>query len=337
MTDSVRLNEAIRKAQAEGKKSYTIAAKNPNSEDGKYYLDSPIVLPSNFTLYLFNCTLTMVADCYANMIVSEGVFDEYASVATQKKDIRIIGIGQAILDQGPKNDLTEKTSEKEGRPHIMHNCPILFRNVYDFVIEHITIKNQRYWGINLYYCSNGRISDIRFFATNNMPNQDGIDLRVGCFNIDIFDISGWTGDDSVALTALPLGRGEALMRVEGKSVDIHHVDIARVATFISGGHQTIRLLNHDGAKIHDIKINDITDATLPDKKPARATVVIGDTHYFKERPAKKGETYNISVWGVDSHALVGLEVRHNNVENLTYKHVTNPDYTVVRFAEEVTE
>ncbi|MBQ6989906.1 MAG: hypothetical protein IJN58_02515, partial [Clostridia bacterium] len=142
---------------------------------------------------------------------------------------------------------------------------------------------------------------------------------------------------SVALTALPLGRGEALMRVEGKSVDIHHVDIARVATFISGGHQTIRLLNHDGAKIHDIKINDITDATLPDKKPARATVVIGDTHYFKERPAKKGETYNISVWGVDSHALVGLEVRHNNVENLTYKHVTNPDYTVVRFAEEVTE
>ena len=86
-----------------------------------------------------------------------------------------------------------------------------------------------------------------------------------------------------------------------------------------------------------VKINDITDATIPDKKPARATVVIGDTHYFKERPAKKGETYNISVWGVDSHALVGLEVRHNNVENLTYKHVTNPDYTVVRFAEEVTE
>ena len=36
----------------------------------------------------------------------------------------------------------------------------------------------------------------------NMENQDGIDLRNGCHDITISDITGETGDDVVALTAI---------------------------------------------------------------------------------------------------------------------------------------
>lgn len=330
-SDSPRLNELVRKAAASGAGKLMIPAKNPESEDGKYYLDSPIVLPSGFTLLLYNCTLVLMDGVYSNMIVSEGVFDESMSAENELHDIRVIGIGKATLDGGNPNDLTEKSARKDGRPSVLHNCPLLFRNVEGPVVEHLTIVNQRYWGATFYYCRNGKISDIHFFASNTMPNQDGIDLRVGCSYFDISDITGWTGDDSVALTALPFG--DAGMKVEGKDPDIHHVDIMRVSTYISGGHQTVRLLNHDGAKLHDVNIFDITDEMLPGKAQARATVVIGDDHYFRERAAVEGETDRICVRNVDSHAKVALEIRHNNVTNLTYSGIENPDGKKVAFAE----
>ncbi len=329
-SDSPRLNELVRRAKESGANKLAIPAKNPESEDGKYWLDSPIVLPSGFTLLLYNCTLVLMDGVYSNMIVSEGVFDEGLTAEKELHDIRVIGIGKATLDGGKPNDLTEKTAKTGGRPSVLHNIPLLFRNVEGITVEHLTITNQRYWGAAFYYCRNGKISDLHFFAENSMPNQDGVDLRVGCSYFDISDITGWTGDDSVALTALPFSDGA--MRVEGKDPDIHHVDIMRVSTYISGGHQTVRLLNHDGAKLHDVNIFDITDETLPGKKQARATVVIGDDHYYKERPASEGETDRIHVRNVDSHARVALEIRHNNVTNLTYTGIENPDGRKVVFA-----
>ena len=54
------------------------------------------------------------------------------------------------------------------------------------------------------YCRYGTITDIKFDCSNDAPNQDGIDLRLGCNNIEISDISGAAGDDAVALTALSI-------------------------------------------------------------------------------------------------------------------------------------
>lgn len=333
MTDSERINQGIRDAISRGVHTYSIPPKNKESADGFYHLDAPIVLPSNFTLLLYNCTLILDDGVYCNMMVSEGAFDEHLTKKDELKDIHVIGIGKVILDGGKPNDLTEKTFGKDGRPSILHNSPILFRNVDGAVVEHLTIKNQRYWGITMYYCRNGRISDIAFFADNAMPNQDGVDLRAGCEFFDVTDISGWTGDDSVALTALPMG--DKAMKVEGKPDDIHDIDVARVSTYISGGHQTVRLLNHDGARLYNIGVYDITDMALEGKKPARATVVIGDDHYYKVRPAAPGETDKIDVRNVDSHALVALEIRWNNVTNLTYANIENPDHQKVVFADKV--
>ncbi|MCQ2446930.1 MAG: hypothetical protein MJ141_08620, partial [Clostridia bacterium] len=71
------------------------------------------------------------------------------------------------------------------------------------------------------------------------------------------------------------------------------------------------------------------------KPPARARVVSGDDHYYKVRPAAPGETDKIDVRNVDSHALVALEVRWNNVTNLTYANIENPDHQKVVFADKV--
>lgn len=88
---------------------------------------------------------------------------------------------------------------------------VLFANVDYFSIENLHIVDSHGWGISLEECANGSIEKICFNACmskmidglrNNMENQDGIDIRNGCHDITISDISGRTGDDVIALTAI---------------------------------------------------------------------------------------------------------------------------------------
>lgn len=88
---------------------------------------------------------------------------------------------------------------------------ILLANVTDFSISGLRIKDPHCWAISLEACANGRIERIAFDArmhkeidgvAMNMENQDGIDIRNGCHHIIISDITGRTGDDVIALTAI---------------------------------------------------------------------------------------------------------------------------------------
>ncbi len=88
---------------------------------------------------------------------------------------------------------------------------VLLANVEDFSVENLCIVKSHGWGISLEACANGRVEKIRFDANmykeidgfiNNMENQDGVDVRNGCHNIVISDITGSTGDDVIALTAI---------------------------------------------------------------------------------------------------------------------------------------
>jgi hypothetical protein len=88
---------------------------------------------------------------------------------------------------------------------------ILFACVKNFSIRSITVCESHGWAISLEACSDGYIEKIHFDARmnkmidgmlQNMENQDGIDIRNGCHDITISDITGETGDDVVALTAI---------------------------------------------------------------------------------------------------------------------------------------
>lgn len=88
---------------------------------------------------------------------------------------------------------------------------ILLANVEGFEIENVTLKDTHGWGISLEGCSFGEVRRIHFDdrmykvidgLAHNMENQDGIDLRNGCHDILLSDITGRTGDDVVALTAI---------------------------------------------------------------------------------------------------------------------------------------
>ena len=88
---------------------------------------------------------------------------------------------------------------------------ILLANVTHFSVENLRLICTHGWGISLEACSFGRVERIDFDSTMykvidgmkmNMENQDGIDLRNGCHHILVSDITGRTGDDVIALTAI---------------------------------------------------------------------------------------------------------------------------------------
>ena len=218
---------------------------------GNWEIREAIRLPSNFTLILENAHLRMADGVYSNMFVNEHHETEIGrTTAGTDRNISISGRGEAILDGGEYNGLSEKTQLQNGLPPIWKNNLLLFTNIDGFRVSGIACRNQRWWAMNFVYCRNGYIGNIDFCANDTaidensneyhglkrekynevlVKNADGIDLRQGCRHILIENITGFTEDDSVALTALN-GRLEQTFAVQGLPTDLCNVEIRNIRT-----------------------------------------------------------------------------------------------------------
>lgn len=305
------IEEKISAAITDGSRTATVT--------GAWEIDRAVRIPENFTLVLSDCHLVMADGCYSNMFVNEHHGTSVGrTVEGRDRDIKIIGKGDAILDGGMYNGLSERNHAKDGRPPIWKNNLLLFTNVEDFEISGITCRNQRWWALNFIYCSNGYIGDVDFCSSDIgidkdgreyhglrreaydevlVKNSDGIDLRVGCHDIVIENISGFTEDDTVALTALA-GELEKEFATEGLSADIHHVTVrnVRTAAFCTG----VRLLNQGGTRLHDITVDGVYDTgrECPYIDHGLYAVRIGDVRLYGSRHATEDETYNVTVRNV---------------------------------------
>lgn len=286
---------------------------------GCWEIEAAVRLPSHFTLVLEDCHLKMADGVYDNMFVNEH-HDTPLGCTVEGTDcnINIIGRGVAILDGGTYNGLSEKTQGQNGLPPIWKNNLILFTNVNGFKISGLSCRRQRWWALNFIYCANGYLGNLDFCADDTgitekgevyhglrrekycevmVKNADGIDLRAGCHHITIENITGFTEDDTVALTGLN-GRMERTFAVEGMPSDICHVEIRKVeaAAFCT----LVRLLNQGGVRLHDILVDGVRDMaqSSPHMDHGRYAVRVGDTHLYGERHSTTEETYNITVRNV---------------------------------------
>lgn len=286
---------------------------------GNLEIDEAIRLPSNFTLILEDAHLRMADGVYSNMFVNEHHGTDIGKTADgTDRNISVIGRGTAILDGGKYNGLSERNQLQDGLPPIWKNNLLLFTNVDGFKVSGISCRNQRWWALNFVYCRNGHLGNIDFcacdIATDEngneyhglkrekykevlVKNADGIDLRQGCHDILIENITGFTEDDSVALTALNGGIEQAFA-VTGLPSDLCNVEIrnVRTAAFCTN----VRLLNQGDVKLHDITIDGVYDTSesSPYMDKGLYAVRIGDTHLYGTRHATEDETYNITVKNV---------------------------------------
>ena len=300
---------------------------------GHWEIDRAVRLPSNITLILENCYLKMAKDCYSNMFLNEHCGTELGkTLIGTDTNITIKGKGYAVIDGGGYNGLTERNAGKDGRPWMYCQNPLIFQNVDGFSISNLKVINQRWWALTFIYSRNGYIGNIDFHSEDTafdsegkeyhqldydkyedvlVKNSDGIDLRIGCHNILIENITGFIEDDTVALTALSRDGGtgeEKAFAVEGMSWDIHHVEIRniRTASFCS----MVRLLNQGGPSLHDITVDGIYDQSdvCPSLTTGFNAVKVGDLRMYGARHSTEDETYNITIKNVYAAGKFGVKL-----------------------------
>lgn len=322
----------IRDAMEDGTRQITVT--------GSWEIEETILLPSDFTVILNDCHLRMGDGTFCNMFVNENCRTEAGRTREgTDRNIRIIGIGKAILDGGSYNGLSERNCCKEGRPHISVNCLMLLANVDGIDIQGLQIWNQRWWALTFLFCSNGKVRDIDFrgndllvtpsfegYSCILVKNGDGIDLRAGCHDFIIENITGFTEDDSIACTCLP-GDLERMYGVAGLSTELYNVIIRNVMTSSYCGN--VRLLNQGGTALYNILIDGVMDTSLRDPSikaeghRCEGTVRIGDRHLYAER-LETDITRNITVRNVYSRARRAVTV-DGEVERLVLDNINGFD------------
>ncbi len=234
-TDTQRIQTAVDKA-AGTTGTVFIPAVNSNGS-GIWLIDSAILLPDNITVILENCTVQLSDSCRDNMFrnknVGIGITDPEWNY-----NISIIGVGNVLLkgasnpratgDGGKKLSLDPDADVKKtgdwrhtygtdaGREGVKQtgdwrNIMILMAYVDGFKLKNVTIEKSHAWAVSHERVVNADISDITFInsgtsiingKTYHVRNRDGINLRHGCKNFRINNISGETGDDFIALSTL---------------------------------------------------------------------------------------------------------------------------------------
>lgn len=228
---------------------------------------------------------------------------------------------------------------------------ILFANTENFSISGLCIKESHGWAISLEACSNGRIEKIDFDARMhkmidgtymNMENQDGIDVRNGCHHIVISDITGSTGDDVIALTAIasvpqykPGGslRSTHVMHNDWsrREKDIHDIIIRNVIAH-SYLCYVIRLLPAM-TEIYNIVIDGVIDTQPKQYLKQGGTLLIGDSDFYGEN--KPDSLRNIAVSNVICNNRKAISVKGYLTDSVLTNIVNrNPDCETVEVSRE---
>lgn len=342
-TDSDRIAAMIDKAIADGTRTVVIG-KNSARTDGKWMIGKAIKLPSDFKLVLDGCYLQMEEGSFCNMFINKNAYEPIGRTAKgTDRNIEIIGKNGAVMDGGVYNGLHEKNAMREGRPPIWVNNLLLFANVEGFKVTGIECRNQRWWALNFLYSCKGKISDVKFRSdcswTNQMgevsygfnentpywgirvKNSDGVDIRSGCYDIDIENISGFTQDDSVALTALN-GAVEKRFFVEGRGHAISNITVRNVTC--SSDCSQVRILAQGLGSISNILVDGVTDtsALRPEHLRGWYSVRIGDSHRYGNRQPTGEEFRDITVRNVNSRArraavLIACPAKNQKIDNVT--------------------
>ena len=294
---------------------------------GCYEIEQTVLIPSDFTLILENCHLRQAEGTFCNIFTNENCRTTLGRTPEgTDRNIRIIGVGKAILDGGVYNGLSERNYDERGMSMYVNNL-LLFANVEGFEISGLQAINQRWWAFCFCFCGQGRIANIDFcsdprsllpdgsflpyldvYEQAYIKNSDGIDLRIGCHDILIENITGFTEDDTIALTALT-GKSGLAFDVEGKSRDIRNVIIRNVrATAFCA---IVRLLNQgEGTRMYNILIDGVMDTTYDCpyvKHPAGRAIRLGCAHRYGNVDVTPESFFNITVrnvWSCAKHVVL---------------------------------
>ncbi len=356
-SDSERIRRAAEAALAVGA-PIRIPVRRPDAESSRTFwlIDSAILLPGNATLILDNCRIKLSDRCRDNFIRSANCGCGIGEIAPLE-NIHILGIGNAVLEGadhpratgdsakilGERTYGTDAGKPGETQNGDWRNIGILLARVRNFSIRDLVIRDSHAWAVSLEYCCDGFIRNLAFHSEGGkvidgvrqtILNQDGLDLRRGCRNIVIDTITGGTGDDLVALTAIGAGekQGGVFGRTEiasagdpGMCEDIESITLRNIVGHCAGGHHIVRFLNTGGIKMRNIILDGVVD-TSPEGVCDYAAVRIGDANPAWGGVTPLGDTAGFRIVNILSRAAQAVLIAGSLADSIISDVINgNPD------------
>ena len=331
--DSQTIQNAVNYAAETGLGKVVIPRFNERTGKALWDLPEAVLLPSDMTIILDGCHLRHADDSHDNLFRNSNMWtDEGKTLEGEQHDIRIIGQGNAWIDGGKHNGVFEQTHRDNPGKYrgMIWQIPLNFSNVRNMEIRGIKFFETRYWALCFHYCRWVMLSDLHFENSGLYENQDGIDLRCGCEYFTIQNITGWTGDDVVALTAMAWGNSAAL-KVEGKTWDTHDVTIKNIIAS-SHGCGIIRFLVEGGAREYNLTVDGIKDIT---QSVSGTAILMGTSdNHFADPPHRMPDFKNVVIRNITTCSQRALSIaetcRDVLIENVT---TYGPNEVGLRFYE----
>lgn len=328
-----------------------IPARNSDGSD-RWLIDRAILLPSDMTVILDGCTIQLADSCRDNIFRTANIGDDKLNVPWFK-DIAIVGIGGATLRgaDNPRSTGEGKTlslesafdsplgrgkvsygtdAGREGEPQKgdWRNHGVVIAYVDGFELSGVTIENAHCWAVTHERVRNAKLSHIRIKnppeitvdgKTRYIANRDGINLRQGCKNFRIHDVSGESGDDFIALTLLGVHtpgvddiRLSASMATTTQYTspddDIENVVISDVTCKTKNHGIALRTI--DAASIRDVFIDGLVVRGNPKVPSHQSAMLFGGRGYGE--PSLPGQIRNIHAMNLMSDsrsALIHVEAK----------------------------
>lgn len=167
-----------------------------------------ILIPSNTTIIIDGVTVKQNDGVFDNIFRTDNIEVDsenprkFPLSISECENIRLIGIngGKIIGCDNPKiSDYSNKPNvPMTGDAWGWRAITALFVLCNGVEVSGLEFEQSHMWSISFEKCQNGYVHDLKFNTSE--LNADGVDLRAGCKNFKIENISGKTYDDAVALS-----------------------------------------------------------------------------------------------------------------------------------------
>ena len=277
-------------------------------QNGIFLIGSPIVIPSNRTVYGKNCELFAKNETYDNMFRN-------SDFVNGNSNCNIKGLGNFCINGNSANntdaeyDYWVQGGEHFNHAGMYHYAKIQFYNVAGFEISGVKNICRPAFFMNIAKSYNGIIDDVFLNIDYLAVNQDGIAIRQGCHDIKINNIYGHSGDDFISLNALEIAQWNPIIEGQDQG-DISDIEITNIIIGKSN--------------IHDIIIDGVDVLT------ASSALGFG-AHTWAINQPTKDETYNFTVNNLKvKNASVAAIILDQSCKDVAITNLTNdsasPDF-----------
>lgn len=332
-----------------------------------YHIDIPVTISK--VIYLQSNTTMLVEEdikqadgmfeCVfrgGNVVLDDNDFAYLPDNIQQIENVRIIGVGNNRLIEGPDvnyviNHPTYGNQAAVGDYYGIRTHQIDLTMCSNFEIANLSFTKTRGWCLNFDFCDHGKIHDLHI--SSNVKNGDGVDIRTGCHDIEIYNVNGDTSDDLLAIngstTRTATGSTSSLPYLYGSEAsgkmrpyfldrrrfDIHDINAhdCQYQRVVANVGCVMIVVAQKGTRVYNINLDNLTEiSTLAGKiniflgsfRDSNNTYTDGDVHNVRiNRAHSTTSNACITANKVCRNVWVNKCVADNNVLGEIIDHNTN--------------